>query len=213
LWKEWRLQRLVLVTGLCLFLLPYTFPLVWILRDPTTTYMTALAVQSSIILSILTLALLGGNAIASERADRSAEFMAYQPVSRGTIILGKLAWPAIAATVLWGANLLVFVTRNDPYPLERTESLRWMLMFVAMGCCAFSVAWLVSAWQASPTFAAGAGMAAPLALLLLLALIYWAAGGLLAGIAFDGVWLCLNLLAAIVCAVAGTLYYLRRVEP
>ena len=57
--------------------------------------------------SILTLTLLGGYAIACERADRSAEFLAYQPIPRSKILASKLVWPIAAAVVIWSVNLCV----------------------------------------------------------------------------------------------------------
>ena len=100
LWREYRLNRLLLMTGATLLLLPYAialFDLGWDAwwgssqspRAENAARRFEVAAFFSIVISQLTLALLGGNAIAGERADRSAEFLAYLPVSR---------WRRLAAT-------------------------------------------------------------------------------------------------------------------
>ena len=62
----------------------------------------------SLALSQLTVALLGGNAIAGEAADCSAEFIAYLPLSRPRLLAGKLSLAFSAAVSIWGPNLLIY---------------------------------------------------------------------------------------------------------
>ncbi len=47
----------------------------------------------------------GANAIARERADRSAEFLAYLPISRVRILASKAALPLAVVSVVWAAAL------------------------------------------------------------------------------------------------------------
>ena len=212
LWKEYRLQRLILAVGIFLLVFPHAVRYFANAAPEAIGY----AAFVSTILSILTLALLGGNAIASERADRSAEFQAYQPISRGMILATKLLIPVLAACVLWGVNLYVF-DHWSPIPYaELRGSREWMLLFFIFGFAAFSVAWLLSAIQSSPTFAIGAGMAAPVATMMLLALLAWLASGLgfePSGQSFNNTWSTVNLTLGLLSFTGGTAYYLLRVEP
>ncbi len=74
LWREYRRNRLLMLSGAVLVALPYL--IAFAVND---FYVMA---NWSLGLSNMMAALLGGNAIAGETADRSAEFLAYLPVSR-----------------------------------------------------------------------------------------------------------------------------------
>ncbi len=211
LWKEYRLQRLVLVVGLLLLVLPYSYPLLaTVFEEPTLGAWQAVPVFS-LICSILTLSLLGGNAIASERFDRSAEFQAYQPVSRRTIVLSKLAFPLTTMIVVWGANLGAFLLANRWTTTLHLEPFLGLGLFALAGLCAFGVAWLVSSLQNSPTFAAAAGILAPSALASCISFLSWLTPieEIHAVIGFALSATLLGLLGLI----GGVSYYLRRVEP
>ena len=211
IWKEYRLQRLILVVGVFLLVVPYTVPFYQLMWNSRYGWTLGFAACSSTILSILTLALLGGNAIACERADRSAEFQAYQPIPRWAVLLSKLALPILAALVLWSVNLL-FYEQGSPRQSGMLPDREWMFTFMLFGFCAFSVAWLVSAMQSSPTFAVGAGMAAPVATMLQVALIYWLVDGLPSR-SLEIAWTVTIFTLGLLSFAAGTWYYLRRVEP
>ena len=81
IWKEYRLNRLILIVGAVLLILPHAIALVltWRGVGPDVGYAAQrmpknflVAGMYSLVISQLTLALLGGHAIACERADRSA---------------------------------------------------------------------------------------------------------------------------------------------
>ncbi len=210
LWKEYRLQRLILAVGALVLVMPYGFPVRALLIDSPGAGQTSLASFTSTILSIVILALLGGNAFAGERADRSAEFQAYQPIPRWAIVLSKLPLPLLTALIFWGMNLAIFSqcveTHFQAYPRE------WMIRFMVLGSCAFAVAWLVSVLQSSVTFAVGAGMAAPIVILPLVALTGW-----LISADLDqwtgNVWAFACLAVSVLSFTIGTWHYLQRVEP
>ena len=234
LWREHRLNRLVLVAGAVLLLLPYAIALgvVWWASDPLAIGPPrAIGAPSppnacvafggaaiySIILSVLTLTFLGGNAIAGERADRSTEFLAYLPVSRLRRLAAKLVLTLSTAVSIWGANLLVLVilvSTASEWAQGRPDNSLIMLGFVAVtSLLSFSVAWLVSSLQSSPTFAVCSGLIAPWLLVIGLqgaASIY---DPLYFGpiVAVGYAVACPAL--AVVCFSIGTWYYLRRVEP
>ena len=115
LWKDYRLNRGVLLLGIALLLGPYAAVSAIALHGhwpslPPAGEWSALLLMASFLslgLSQLTLVMLAGNSIASERADRSAEFLAYLPPSRTQILASKLLLAMLAAGVTWTVNLTV----------------------------------------------------------------------------------------------------------
>ncbi len=65
------------------------------------------AAGCSLALSQLTVALLAGNAMAGERADRSAECMAHVPVSRPKRMAATLILAGCAAAVIWSFSSIM----------------------------------------------------------------------------------------------------------
>ena len=61
----------------------------------------------SIGIAQLAVALIGGNAIAGERVDRSAEFQAYMPIPRRKILSAKLLLAMAMVAVIWLPNAAV----------------------------------------------------------------------------------------------------------
>jgi len=97
-WKDYRLSRPVLVTVLLLWLGPQLFGLIIAAHESETPielqHLGGGMVGASmftIVLSQFTLAIIGGYIIACERESRSAEFLAYLPVSRFRILTSKMA--------------------------------------------------------------------------------------------------------------------------
>ena len=139
--------------------------------------------MASLSTSILTLALLGGYAIACERADRSSEFLAYQPIFRGKILASKLVWPIIAAAVIWTGNLLVlFACGKLPDMTAAAKFAPSVGLLLVIGFLCFSVGWLVSSLQDSPTFAVGGGVMAPVVIGLCFGAANWLAHGKLSAV-------------------------------
>jgi ABC-type transport system involved in multi-copper enzyme maturation permease subunit len=233
LWKDFHVNRLVLAVGLGVLLAPHlSWPLIVLgtywrynARD-LMTWAAAIDMWSadlvvvalwSLILSGLTAALLGGNAVAGERADRSAEFLASLPVSRRQIIVSKAVLALSAVALIWAVNLLVIATQ--PFPSPGGKSLRDILDGVAICACvtcsAFGVAWFFSVWLTSPALAACAGLLAPLVLFMIFALLAeWGLGRFGYGDNFAvPAYSLVCALVGIAGFVAGTITYLRRVEP
>ena len=71
LWREWRRNRWILVAGAVLILLPFLFAFWATLnaRDPSSAFFAAYVVST--LLSVMLISLIGGKAIAADRADRS----------------------------------------------------------------------------------------------------------------------------------------------
>ena len=236
LWREYRLNRLIVIAGAVLMLVPYAFALIALVALSWASEPPAIGAPSpspavlvfggaafySIALSVLTLTFLGGNAIAGERADRSAEYLAYLPLSRLRRLAAKLVLALGTAVSIWGFNVLVLLIlylgillsgAPEPLSVRPDEVLVPAGLFALTGLAMFSVAWLVSSLQSSPTFAVCSGLIAP-----------WLLVSGLVGAAFIYDPLSFGLIVevgyavtcpvlAVVCFSIGTWYYLRRVEP
>lgn len=224
-WKEYRLNRLILVVGVALLVVPHSLALIlaWFEAGPplnagVSQVRNNILISSvySLVLSQLTLALLGGNAIACERVDRSAEFLAYLPVSRTRILAGKITLVLFAAAMIWGLNLLVQLSvAADLLPLgsQDWEMVRSLVACVAItGFMFVSVGWLLSSVLESPTFAICGGLITPMVVILGIQSLGWLLGYTPDETAWSWYWRTCLVLAP-TCFLAGTCYYLRRVEP
>jgi ABC-type transport system involved in multi-copper enzyme maturation permease subunit len=218
IWKDYRVNRLVFITALVLLVVPHALfaILIWCRMGPEHHNLNVFSESSicSLALLQLVLALLGGNSIAGERIDRSAEFLAYLPVSRGRILRSKLLMVLAAVPLVWLPNLIVLTiaftsgSRRPP-----VELYRWLSTIAITGLTLFCVAWLFSCILDSPTFSVCAGLIVPLLLAIAVLWVRDRTGGHTADELFLGwYWgLCLAISAA--SFMAGTLYYLRRIEP
>src|SRR5437660_12005022 len=98
LWKDYRLNRgllllgVVAVTGVYLAGLSAEVSHTWPEMPASNAWADAIYSYGHMALSVMPFlaALLGGNAIACERADRSAHFLAYLPPTKTQILASKL---------------------------------------------------------------------------------------------------------------------------
>lgn len=168
----------------------------------------------SLGLSLLTVAFLAGNAVAGERADRSAHFAAYLPISRRASIASKAMLAIGAYLVVWIVNLAIELlackTASGWFGADGHEALGFMVVTAVL---VFGVAWLFSCLISSPGLAAAAGIAAPMVVGGTLAFVDFARGLHANDAGSSYRWhipLCLVLGAG--CFAAGVAYFLRRVE-
>ena len=105
LWREYRLNRWILVSGGVAILLSYAIAALSLLFDVDRASAFFVAYVASSIFSAMMLTLLGGNAIAGERTDRSAEFMAYLPFGRRRMLASKLFFALSTIVALCIVNL------------------------------------------------------------------------------------------------------------
>jgi ABC-type transport system involved in multi-copper enzyme maturation permease subunit len=169
----------------------------------------------SIALLQLAFALLGGNSIAGERIDRSAEFLACLPVSRGRNLVSKLLVALAMVPLVWLPNLVVLaIAGTFARPSFNFDFPSALGTIAVTGLAFFCVAWLFSCMLESPTFSVSAGLIAPL---LVVTGVLWVgyllnfedAGGFVVHDWYVG--LCLAISAA--SFPTGTVCSLRRVEP
>jgi ABC-type transport system involved in multi-copper enzyme maturation permease subunit len=225
LWKEYRLNLVILIVGVVLLVTPHAVALAvtWYGTGPIfgggapqLSVNLFLSGIYSLVLTQLTLALLGGHAIACERVDRSAEFLAYLPLSRARILAGKITLALLTAALIWVPNLLILqvtVAELPELPITQGNGMPWTWLggIAITGLVLFSVGWLLSSALVSPTFAICGGLGTPLLILLGAQTLALVLGYPLEVV---GPWYrrtCLVLAPA--CFLAGTWYYLRRVEP
>jgi ABC-type transport system involved in multi-copper enzyme maturation permease subunit len=229
IWKEYRLNRLIVIVGLLLLVVPHALAAIIAWCDPAgprafdVRNWSEVFVGSalySLVVSQLTLALLGGNAIACERIDRSAEFLAYLPVSKVRILAAKMVLPLTFFALIWISNLLIlWMIWPAGEALRGKDDFATPLWIMAgVGMVFFSVGWLLSSILESPTFSICGGLITPFLVVVGLGCVAY----LLIRIhAWDPVldefaaWyypaICVTL--AVASFVVGTIYYLRRVEP
>jgi ABC-type transport system involved in multi-copper enzyme maturation permease subunit len=223
IWKDYRHNRVIVYAGLVLLLFPYliAFKLGWD-RAPSSppskwTQFIASAGLYSLGLGQITIALIGGNVIAGERVDRSAEFLASLPISRRKILLSKLLLSLAIAAVIWGNLFVSWLLMNTSPELAEQLHGRQIIMpiaiIAAVGLLFFGVAWLFSSFLSSPTFAVAAALIAPL-------LVGWGLMGIgyLSGVTdrdlnFPYCYSGIASVLGLACFAGGAWYYLRRVEP
>ena len=222
LWKDYRQGRKIFVAAASLVLLPYVVGLLFALLDPGARGFAMRLLDEvlpgssmgAVVLAAGMAAFIAGNALAGERADRSAEFGGYLPVPRGRWLLSKAIVALAACAALQLANLVVYVLVQ--MVLSPSKPYATIFSFVVMcSSMLFGVAWLVSSFSSSPAIAAASGLAAFFILLTGRSL---TAAKVAARTGTEGEqWLVgfptLCLVIGLACFVAGCIYYLRRIEP
>ncbi len=226
LWKDYRINRLLLIFGSVVCVGPWVIAIaryfqlsirgegVWWGPEPwVSTSATSLG------LSLFTFAMLGGNAIAVERADRSAEFLAYLPVSRWSILAGKSLITVTPAAAIWIVNLafLFWVAPrlaegvSVAEIIQRAEVHEFFEVFGPVSVLLFGAGWFWSAVLNSHGLATGMSF-------FTLAVVVLGMIGIEYGLGLNG-FLTNQSLAIVFLFVGiggyivGCAYYLRRLEP
>jgi hypothetical protein len=224
LWKDYRLNRGLLLLGTVLLLGPYaavcagTLYVGWPAGLSAAEWSVRLWEASifSLILSQLTLAVLAGNAIAAERADRSAEFLACLPPSRLQILASKLLLALLVAAAIWVVHLSItelVVPRLGAAVASPWDRLGSRSTFAAGTVLLFGASWLGSAVLHSPASATIFGIAMALGGGPLLAQVVWVlcASGVREALPCYGT--IVSLTVGLLCFLSGSAYFLRRLEP
>jgi ABC-type transport system involved in multi-copper enzyme maturation permease subunit len=229
-WKEYRQNRIIVFALLFLLILPHLCGLYAITSrihsHPEDVGIwkpiTFVATLYSFAISQIGLALIGGNAIAGERVDRSAEFLAYLPLTKQKILSGKLLMALSIAGIIWLTNppliwgLLCSSDRRE-FGMDAPIILEVMTNIAITGLIFFCVSWLLSSIFISPTFSIVGGLVFPLILWsLIMYTAYLICGDqwhppVMKAMEYSYQGLCVAL--APICFGLGTWLYLRRVEP
>jgi hypothetical protein len=226
LWKDARVNRLPLLIGVALLIVPYivvgvavTHMPLWeeATRASAWAVLLATACHFSLVCSQASLAMLSGHVIAAERGDRSAEFLAYLPPSRGQVLLSKALLLAAAAVVVWGVNLGARMVANylagdTDATRALTEHMASLPHLAAVGLLAAGTGWCASAMLDNSGPAVALALLAPLMAFGLFQLtkylLHWPDEMSFNKVYFAGCWP----LGASLFAI-GAAYYLHRVEP
>lgn len=184
-WKDYRLNRPIVLVAIGLLAVPHLVAVIrsvqWTMEgnaDPWTKLLASCLIFSSVIslgLMQLTLAFLGGNLIACERADRSAEFLSYLPISCSRIVFSKLFVAMGMTALIWLPNITLLAMIADFWKLQpnvASELPRVLAGIAATGLTFFCVAWLFSSIMDSPVFAICLGLLAPFIPLLAVLIAY-----------------------------------------
>jgi ABC-type transport system involved in multi-copper enzyme maturation permease subunit len=226
IWKECRANPWLLALGIVLGFGPYVVGILWLLfgfgarvdAGMRLAFMLEPATVISIEATLLTLLLFGANSIASERADRSAEFLAYLPIRRVTILTSKLVVPLAIASAVWGLSLVANelapavtagkVSGTKPIGLER--------MIFAASVLFFGSAWLGSSMAEKPMTAVGFSLGISMVLSLAFGACNQLTGWPASTFGNEGainVYAAAMCIAGVTCFLSGSRLYLRRVEP
>jgi ABC-type transport system involved in multi-copper enzyme maturation permease subunit len=222
LWKDYRLNRGLLLLGVIGLTGVYAVGLVaevsatWPAMPTPEAWASALCSYGHVALGGVSFvaALLGGNAIACERSDRSAHFLAYLPPTKTQILASKFLVAAGALAVLLGANCVAIFAIA---PLLSPEPTNFLYMFgtptaALAGCVStFGIGWLGSACLAKPTFPVLIALAFPFVLgygLFTFAMV----SGISRFEVFEWAGTA-GVLAGVAAFLAGTWSYYLRVEP
>ncbi len=221
LWKDYRHNRPVVIATLLFLLGPHLMALcnTLILKgnapNGTPLWKTNFIASSmcSLFVCQLVAAVLGGNAIAGERVDRSAEFLASLPITRRRILASKIVIALAIIAVIWLTNAPALVCLMASKRMELCQLAQLFAVVAITAATFFSVAWLLSSYINSPTFAAAGGLLTPLVFGQTSALTGYLLGFNSDDVTYVYVYCGLCLAAAPVCFAVGTRHYLRRVEP
>ncbi len=225
LWKDFRLNLVIVIVAVILIAAPHVIALIctWYNLTHNIRYGTSfsenllMSAFSSLIISQIVFAFLGGNAFAGERPDRSVEFLAYLPITRSKIIASKIILTLLLAALIWIVNMLIFGVswENLSFPTPTDEDFAHVAGIMAMititGLTFFCVAWFYSSFLESPTFSICIGLCTPL-------VVIWIVSFIVLYFGFQknmiGPWYsCICLALAATGYTAGTWYYLRYAEP
>ncbi len=224
LWKDYRQNRRILVGVAIMLLIPYVFVTVGELGTrlwhvyPSESWAELLRMASiaSLFLTVLAIGFLGGNAIAGERVDRSAEFVAYLPIARRPAVASKAIVAIGACLAFWFVNALVACVSSwviGDRSLDRTLGL--VFPTAPSSVLIFGASWLFSSFMSSPPIATMMGLATVVVYGVTMGLIDQARGLETAGKESSYFVLCavLCVVLGITCFVSGVLHYIRRIEP
>jgi ABC-type transport system involved in multi-copper enzyme maturation permease subunit len=173
LWKDFRQNGRMLVAVAVFLVLPYLIAVgIGVLAKLRTAYgitdpysphpswrmLIGGASIWGLILGVIACAFVAGNAVTGERADRSAEFIAYLPISRGVAIASKALLAIAVCLLIPSINLLIGVVSG----LFHTMDHKFAEMLYAVGVTLvllFGSSWFFSTLLRSPAIATACGLA------------------------------------------------------
>ncbi len=222
IWKDYRLSRSLLLLSAAVWVLLY---LVGIGAQLATTWPRPPSLDDWaemlhsygtmwLYITICFAGLFGGHAIACERGDRSANFLACLPPPKWQILTSKLVVAIGMLTAMWGWALLsvyCIAAGLSSKPVDDVGELVTASGIGSICVLTFGVGWMASAMLENSTVPILLAFLSPVAVSIALILV-----GSVFGIPMVHISDWTNLVCFVVGAVAfaaGTWHYCRRVEP
>jgi hypothetical protein len=218
IWKDVLANRFPLLLAAALFAASYGVALILGSLDPSLSALppgrrlfTVLFAGSlaSHAVAQLSLAVLSGNLIAVERADRSAEFLAYLPPSRSMVLRAKASLLAFTAILLFLLPLAIGGLAGWISGSLQGDGFRRSMLNVgsisAIGFCGSGIGWLGSCCLQSNAVAILFAILTPW----ILAILVSVSGGAES----PAILVAANLSLGLAGFLFGTRHYLHRVEP
>lgn len=219
LWKDLRVNLPIMVAAVFIWTATHAVAAAVLLfainEHNAVPWATALfrVTAASLMFSQVLIGALGANAMASERGDRSAEFLFGLPATRRQLLASKfIVALAIALAIwLWHVFVIEIVCPAFGAPLIPRGFPEYVTVAVS-GFSVFGGAWLASSFMKSTAYALLLGMT-PFAVIGIL---------FMNNVVFRGwppeetreLWYAgINLTLGVLTFAAGTWYYARRVEP
>lgn len=230
-WKDVRINRLPLIAGLFFLVAPYVLVALVPNTNLSISFWQRVLLRGSPIGFVgvyISMALMGGNIFAAERADRSAEFLAYLPPSKRQILMSKgiLLMGTAVIMMIWNLTAVaVGVAMSDIEWAGKFQQFMWTIgTGGALGIAAAGTGWCASTMLSSSGGSVGLGLLVPLVIVFGLNLLNtvtgWPAKAVCSinGGCSDNAGLTIAIFAACTLAgmmsfIVGCVYYLRRVEP
>jgi len=220
IWKDVLATRFQLVLAASLLVASYGAAATLVLLDPSQTAQPWRRQVAGLLLAgclmshavaQLSLAVLSGNLIAGERANRSAEFLAYLPPSRGMVLRAKATVLGILALLLLLIPLGItglgaLFPGGLPWPTSDRAIARTEVFIWAMGFCASGIGWLASCCLQSNAVAILFALFSPFILATLIRIVIQSTES-------TAILLAANFSIGLAGFLIGTIHYLNRVEP
>ncbi|MGN6368831.1 MAG: ABC transporter permease [Phycisphaerae bacterium] len=217
LWKDFRMNRGMMMVGVVIGAAVYAMGVVvevvahWPER-PTRVDWAGMLNSYGVVTMFMTYvaaAMFAGNAVAVERNERSAHFLAYLPAEKWRILMSKLVVAVGVVCVVWvWALISMYVVAPS---LDQLQAPDGPQVRELVGWCvlAFGVAWGCSAEMEKPVAPIVAGLVSPAVVGLVVECVV-AFGGMPRS---RGVGVAVNCAVGVVAFGVGTWGYLRRAEP
>jgi ABC-type transport system involved in multi-copper enzyme maturation permease subunit len=216
LWKEYRQNRQVLLAAAALTAIPYVGALLRYLFEESPTYSAGSPLvwaftfhgisELTMMLTVVAFALIAGNSIAGERADRSTEFTFSLPIARTSAWIGKIMVAVAACTILIAVHACLRVA-TAPGIANRD----YLLLLLSSSVLAFGAAWVFSSLLNNSAVTTVLGISAFLVIYSVIRLYnQYAEPAPLDSMLLLAV---LDIAIGLIGFCVGSLIYLRRVEP
>lgn len=216
IWKDYRMNRALLVVAAAIVAGPYLIGVLVQFKDAQavgrwggTVAASALAAMAT---SLLVISLMAANAFSQERADRSAEFLAQLPPSRWSILLSKFILALTVSLVMWAVNLmmgLIVAPRLGGFEPPLDDAVASLLPTSVL---LFGAGWAASTVMSSPVGAWGVSAAAPMALGGII-LSVWYVFDIPADGRIQPIYGAACIVLGVTALIASSIMYVRRVTP